>query len=153
MGVLYSLLPLNDELAAELNEGAALVPEARGRDPKPAEILAVVSSLEGFRAQEQLSLFGWDLRIEGTEDPRHQPRTLIHSGSFVDHDTPARVRFEKGWPSLILRIVRALAAECGPLVVDPNTGCGPCLVEAESDIEELLADWGHQPSWLPGHAA
>ena len=82
--------------------------------------------------------------IEGLKDPDNEPWTLLNVTNFNGDETaPHSIWFEKGWPSLILRIVQALSVNCGPLVVIPDTGCAPIVVNSGDNVGVLFATWEH----------
>jgi hypothetical protein len=82
--------------------------------------------------------------IEGLEDPDNEPWTLLNVSDFNgDETSPHEIWFEKGWASLILRVVCGLSAACGPLVIVPDTGCKPIVVSADDDVAMLFATWEH----------
>src|SRR5262245_60443927 len=57
-------------------------------------------------------------------------------------DAQHKVAFEAGDPSVVLRVVHALSARCGPLVVTPDTGDPTVVVWAWAGPRELLRAGG-----------
>src|SRR5262249_51034328 len=119
----------------------------RARNPSLKEIRAACQSLPGLRAEFRSSRNGKsqyaDLRGPdglGNEDTWTELSVLGCDGR---DDQPLSLGFSKGWPSLILAVVRELTKVCGPLVVYPDTGDAPVVVEAGSSVGALLASWVH----------
>jgi hypothetical protein len=147
MGVLYSVVPLDESIAAYIREVGGIVPafNARSREPTPHELRAVCSDLKDLKVTVYSPPeHAWQIMIEGLRDPDNEPWTLINVRGFNGAEmAPHSIWFEKGWPSLILRIVGRLAAGCGPLVIVPDTGCVPIVVGAGGDVSALFATWEH----------
>lgn len=146
MGVLYLVVPYDDEIAGYLAEFDVEPPtgETSARNPTPLEIRRVCEALPdtvaNFRSKPGAF---WEVALEGADDPERQPCTLLHVKDYngVDDD-PHSISFEKGWPSLILQVAQGLSVTCGPLVVIPDTGDAPIVVTSDRDIETMLAPWG-----------
>jgi len=150
MGVLYAIVPVDDEIADYLREMGESVPEADAapRNPTPREIRAVCDALPGQRVHYSFK-FGafWQAVVEGAADPEQEPWTLLNIAEFSgSEDEPHPISFDKGWPSLILEIVRRLSVSCGPLAVIPDTGEAPIAVTGQDSIEDLLGRWEHTRS-------
>lgn len=144
VGVLYSVLPLNDQVRVWLdNEGLEYPRGVEGRRPSPRELAEAAASVDGFKTDESTGKDWWQLSVSGTTDPSREAWTLVNALKFAGRDTPCEFYFEKGWPDLIVKIVRALAAVTGPVVLVPDTGCGPAVIHADVDVESLLETWEH----------
>ena len=146
MGVLYIVEPLDDEGREWMgSEGVALLRgHESGRNPTPAEIRAVCDALDGFRVDYNLSTKKkiWQADIEGFKGPNQNRGTLLDIDSWGGSEQERyQIMFEKGDPSLILRIVHGLSARCGPLVVIPDSGDPPIVVWADAKLEKLLHEW------------
>ena len=146
MGVLYTVLPLDDEIATYLrDEGAHVPPHSKStRNPTLLEVRAACDRLSGFRTEYFVSQDGkrWQASIEGATNPQEEPWTLLNVSDYTGReDEPQRIWFEKGWESLILRVLHGLASSCGPLVLLPDTGEQPIAVTADVPFEELEARW------------
>ena len=86
----------------------------------------------------------WQIMISGLIDPDNEPWTLLNLREFDgDECKPHSIWFERGWPSLILRIVHSLSAKCGPLAIVPDTGCPPVVVCPGDDVGVLFVTWEH----------
>jgi hypothetical protein len=154
MGVLYSVLPLDASITPYLREVGTVVPEGgqESRNPTPLEVRAVCETLTDLKVTAcSPPSHHWHIMIEGLKDPEKEPWTLLHLDNFNGDETvPHSIWFEKGWPSLILRIVHGLSAKCGPLVIIPDTGCTPIVVSGGDDVSILLAMWEHTRGIEPG---
>jgi hypothetical protein len=146
MGVLYTVLPLDDELARYLRGQGADVPpyQMTTRNPTLLEVRAVCDRLEGFCTRYFVPTDGkdWQATIEGAANPEQEPWTQLQVSNFTGReDDPQSIWFEKGWESLILRVLHGLAGPCGPLVLIPDTGELPMVVSANEPFAELEARW------------
>jgi len=93
------------------------VPQKPSRYPTPKEVRDVCGALSDFNV-EMFSPpdHAWQIVIQGINDADNEPWTMVNISSFNgDENAPHHLSFSKGWPSLILRIVRALTVHCGPL--------------------------------------
>ena len=146
MGVFYIVDPLDDEGREWLGAVGVALPRRRqdGRHPTPAEVREVCDALAGYRTEYNVSAKKkvWQADVQGVK------RADRHGGTLLDVDKwggseqkRQRIVFEKGDPSLVLRIVHGLSARCGPLVVVPDSGDSPVVVWAEAKLEKLLREW------------
>jgi hypothetical protein len=147
MGVLYTVVPLDDEIAEYLRDTGGIVPPTvnPSRQPSLREVRAVCDSLPGQRVHYNVNPESfWQAVVEGAADPEREAWTLLDISNFSgSEDEPHPIWFEKGWPPLILAILRGLSVNCGPLVVIPDTGEGPIAVTADDTVEDLSARWEH----------
>jgi hypothetical protein len=147
MGVLYSVFPLDEAIAVYLRDHGVDVPDpiAASRNPTPRELRLACNSQTGFKAEVfSPPTHSWQIMIEGSTAPENEPWTLLNVTDFNgDETSPHSIWFEKGWPSLILRIVHTLSATCGPLVIWPDTGEVPVIVNSVDDPDILIATWEH----------
>ncbi|HKB04982.1 MAG TPA: hypothetical protein VKD90_22355 [Gemmataceae bacterium] len=142
MGVLYIVEPLDAEIREWLSEEGVALP--RGRNPTPAEIRAVCDALDGFRVKYIASTKKkfWQAVVEGRKGRDRERWTILNIEKWGgSEDRRYQILFDKGDPALILEIVRALTAPCGPLVVIPDTGDTPIVLWPEADPEELMRAW------------
>ena len=147
MGVLYSVFPIDAEMTAYLETVGETAPESRqmSRNPTPLEIREVCGRLKDQRVQFfSPPNHAWQVMIEGRNDPEHQPWTLLNISAFNGDETlPHPIWFEKGWPSLILRVVRDLTEYCGTLVLVPDSGGKHVVLSSSSKVQEILRTWEH----------
>jgi hypothetical protein len=149
MGVIYVVIPMSEPVAEDVRRQGLAASDTNARNLTLREIRAACDSLPGVRGEFRSSPDGkWkyaDLRGPdgvGNEDTWTE---LSVSGYDGRDDQPLSVGFRKGWPSLILTVVRELAKACGPLVLYPDTGDAPVVVEGGlvrgDDAGELGARW------------
>jgi hypothetical protein len=147
MGVLYSIVPLDESITPYLRDLGVTLPDSGipSRNPTPLELRAVAADLTDLSVDlHSPPGHAWQIMIQGTKDPDNEPWTLLNVTEFNgDESKPHAIWFEKGWPSLILRVVHALSVRCGPLVIVPDTGCKPIVVSAGDDVGKLFATWEH----------
>jgi hypothetical protein len=147
MGVLYTIMPLDEAIAGYVRDVGGAVPEwsVASRNPTPQEVRTVCAGVTDLNVQRfSPPEHAWQIMIEGFNDPDNEPWTLLNIADFNGDETaPQPIYFEKGWPSLILRIVRALSVQCGPLVIIPDTGCVPIVVSSNDSVDVLFATWEH----------
>jgi hypothetical protein len=148
MGVLYVVAPLGAAEREWLTGQGVPLPSGRkrGRNPTPAEVRAVCDRLDGFRVEYHASAEKkfWQAVIRGAKGRDRARGTILNIddwGGSEDRRHP--IWFEKGDPALILEIVHALSASCGPLAVMPDTGDPPAAVWPGADLKELLCTWGY----------
>ena len=147
MGVLYIISPLEKAIAVYLREIGVAVPNCSipSRNPTPQELRTTCARLTDLKVDLFLPpKCAWQIVIQGLQDPDNEPWTILNVTDFNGDETvPHAIWFEKGWPSLILRIVHALSMTCGPLVIVPDTGCTPVVVNSSDDVGVLFATWEH----------
>jgi hypothetical protein len=147
MGVLYSVYPVDEKARVSLpNLGVDDVPGDNGRNPTPAEVRAVLSTLRGFKSSytDRPAIGGlWQAMVEDAEDPGNGGWTLINVSHYPGESEPSELWFEKGWPDLILHIMVGLANTCGPLFILPDTGETPLVVRPKDDPAILYGRWEH----------
>jgi hypothetical protein len=146
MGVFYVVDPLDDEGREWMAAVGVSLPRGRqgGRHPTPAEVRDVCDSLDGFRVEYNVSAKKkiWQADVQGIKGPDRQRGTLLDVEKWGGSEQKRhRILFEKGDPSLVLRIVHGLSARCGPLAVIPDSGDSPVVVWAEAKLEKLLREW------------
>ncbi len=147
MGVFYWIVPIDKKVADYLRGIGASVPHSENdsRNPTPQELRTICGRMTDVKVDFLASPnHSWQIWFEGLNDPGHEPWTLLNIHKFNGNESaPHSIWFEKGWPSLIVRIVHTLAAICGPLVIFPDTGCSPLIVTSDGDAQQLFATWEH----------
>lgn len=145
MGVIYVVLPLDIEVSAYLRTLGIEFFDEPSRNPTPKEVRTACEALGDLKVE----IFSpphhaWQISIQGLRAPDNEPWTTLNISNFNgDENAPQAISFSKGWPSLILRIVRDLSVICGPLVIFPDTGCKPIAVKANDEVHTLLNVWEH----------
>ena len=146
MGVLYTIVPLDDSITGYLRDVGVDYPAecVPSRNPTPRELREATATLADQKVTYSPPGHAWQIMIEGRNDPDYEPWTLLNVTAFSGDETePHSIWFEKGWPSLILRVVHILSARCGPLVIVPDTGCTPIVVGEGDDPRILFETWEH----------
>ena len=147
MGVLYTVLPLSEDVSAWLDEIG--VPYAYGpvpsRNPTVRELRDALSSMPEVRVQFDEPVVGraWGALLDVVSSAEAGLWTQLNVLSYQGDDQPHEFHFEKGWPQLILRALKCISAVTGPLVLIPDTGSDPLVVSADLDVEYSLSTWEH----------
>jgi hypothetical protein len=135
MGVLYSVIPLDEEVRNYLKK--INIPFSNkainGRNPMPSEIRAALNSLIGYNIEYSENGIGkfWQAFIEGV-DPNGE-WTCLNILNYEGEEIPQFIHFEKGWIELAIKISTALAVYCGTLVIFPDTGEEPFIITSEAE--------------------
>jgi hypothetical protein len=125
MGILYTVVPLDSEARSWLRSQEIAYPATPSRWPTRGEVRAVLEDLKGFKVKYTENGPGrrWDAFLsDGEEDGN---RTLLHAEPQNNNDDVTRVHFEKGEPTLIVAVLRALAAVTGPFMLVPDIAPDP----------------------------
>lgn len=140
MGILYTVWPLDQEARTWLADQSIESPAGPARWPTRTELEKVLSELRGFKVTFTLNGPGqrWSASIDDGEEDGNW--TLLQAEPEGD-DRSTRVSFEKGEPTLIVAILRALSAETGPLMLVSDVGCPPIVVSTSRLVQEILADF------------
>jgi hypothetical protein len=132
MGILWTVWPLDDQMRTWLDETGVGYPDKPSRFPTGAEIKAALSRLGDLSVNicDKGLNTTWQASIESKESRDTGPWTLLTINNFSGDDLPQEVCFEKGWESLIKRVLGEFAQSCGPLVLLADTGDGePQIVD------------------------
>jgi hypothetical protein len=148
VGVLYTVLPLTDDIRQWLREsGECDMPEGDGRHPTPAEVRKVISEMPGVIVEYYWAppphAHAWQALVFTPIGPDEGPWTLANFSSFESEDEPSELSFEKGWPQLIIEILVRATRHCGPLVLIADTGDAPLVIGPSDTPSVLLDSWGH----------
>ena len=141
MGILYTVWPLDPQANDWLRSQKLATPATPGRWPSRGEIRAVLEDLRGFKVDYTENGPGhrWDAFLsDGEEDGNW---TLLHAEPEDNNDDVTHVHFEKGEPTLIVAVLRALAAVTGPFILWPDIGCPPMVVSTSRSVLEIVADY------------
>jgi hypothetical protein len=138
MGILYTVWPLDDQAKTWLWSQDIGFPESTSRWPTRAEVERVLGELRGFKVKFTLNGPGnrWDADIDDGEEDGN--RTLLHAVPQDNDDGCTLISFEKGEPTLIVAILRALATTSGPFMLLPDVGCPPMVIAPSRSIPEIV---------------
>jgi hypothetical protein len=144
MSVLYSILPLDEQVVAWMGEHEVTPPAgwSPGRYPTPAEVRQTLETLEGYRVDYRVTPRSWSAVIEdtaGNSDGRWA--TIDSIGYAGSDDNPLHIYFSRGWREVIVRITERLTSVCGPLIIVPDSVAYPHLVTPGADPGEVLRLW------------
>jgi hypothetical protein len=120
MGVIYSIIPINDECREWLrSEEIQNVPLDDGRAPTPLEIRRSIESLGGVEAawSPGSENFGPSAELIGPGEWR----TTLRLKNYTGENEPCQLYFSKGWPELVVLVVQAISEITGPFVIYPDT--------------------------------
>jgi hypothetical protein len=109
-----------------LDESGVGYPDKPSRFPTGNEIKAALSRLGDLSVSvnDNGPNKTWQAFIESRDSRDDGPWTLLTIDNFTGDDLPQKVWFEKGWESLIKRVLGEFAQSCGPLVLLADTGDG-----------------------------
>lgn len=130
MGVLWTVWPLNEEMKSWLDESGVPYPKLPSRWPKGSEIKEVVASLDDFDIQVNDNGIGaaWQASIVAKKGGDSGEWTLLNIREYTGDDKEQELCFEKGWESLITKVLELLTVHSGPLVLIPDSGAEPTVV-------------------------
>ncbi len=113
------------------------------RDPTPREVVAAMRALSGFEVEVTAPEAGgtWRARIQAGEDG---PWTVAAMQPFAGEEAPRKLRFEGGWPDVIVLLLQYLVPACGPLVLVPDSGDPPVVLTGHGSADEILSPWGEE---------
>ena len=133
MGILWTVWPLDDQMRDWLDELDVSYPDAESRFPTGSEIKGAVAALsnEYNIVYTDNGVGGpWQAAFSSMDDPERGPWALLNVQEYKGDGEINRFGFEKGWESLNIEIVRAIAQSCGPLVLIDDAGHEPTVVAA-----------------------
>lgn len=132
MGVLWNVWSLTEEMRAWLDETEVEYPRAPSRLPTGREIKEVIGALEGFDVKINDNGLGatWQASIVSKNGGDIGEWTLLNISEYAGDDDEQQLWFEKGWESLMVRILETLSKATGPLVLLADTGDPPIIIHA-----------------------
>ncbi len=134
MGVLWTVWPLDEQMKSWLDETGVSYPNLSSRWPKGSEIKTVVASLGNFDVKVNDNGIGatWQASIVAKEGGDSGEWTLLNISKYSGDEEEQELWFEKGWESLITRILTQLTAYSGPLVLIADTSGEPTVIYNET---------------------
>jgi hypothetical protein len=152
---LYSIIPSGEIRDSDVTatavwpreHGATWDPAAaRGRRPTAREIRAALNGFPGYRVTYDSGPSRIRAIVETLEAHARRPAAILELRDFQgDEQAPVDLRFTRGLPALILRIVEALSRSCGSLIVLANDDL-PAFVTSGTEPAAAAAVW--LPEWV-----
>jgi hypothetical protein len=132
MGVLYTVLPLSKDARDWLDELEIPYPQKPSRWPTGSEIKQVLGGMTDCEIEVTGHGIGrfWQatiVRRRGTDEAQWSCLTI---SKYAGDEQPQELWFEKGSPELNEAILQRLVAICGPMVLAPDTGEDPKVIDA-----------------------
>lgn len=134
MGVFWMVWPLDQQMKEWLEETGVSYPKRPSRWPKGREIKAVLASLCDFDVIVNDNGVGgvWQATIVAKPEGNSSEWTLLNVDQYTGDDEEQNFWFEKGWESLITRILTQLSAYSGPLVLIDDVGGDATVIFSET---------------------
>ena len=131
MGTSWTVWPLSEEMANWLDDTGTPYPSAPSRFPTGKEIKAVLGDLHDFDIRINDNGIGrtWQAHVTSKAGGDVGEWTLLNVLEYTGDDEEQQLYFEKGWESLITRILRDLTARCGPLVLIADSDGTPNVIK------------------------
>jgi hypothetical protein len=130
MGILWTVWPLDDEMCSWLDEQEVPYPRTPSRFPTGTEIKAVISGLteHSVKVNDNGLHASWQALITQKDNGVDPEWAVLIISEFSGDNLPQQLYFEKGHENLIVKILRRLAASCGPLVLIDDAGGQPSVI-------------------------
>ena len=137
------VFPLDSKLAAYFRKSKTAVPKKLppSRMPTPAELQRVAKAMPNVKPTmiNKGALLG-QIALS-PRDAENGPWALLDILENTGDDEPCHFSFEKGWPNLIIAFLIRLTGATGPLVLVPDSGEMPLVVEPTTRVEEAMRKW------------
>jgi len=130
MGILWTVWPLDGEMCSWLDEQEVAYPRTPSRFPTGIEIKAVISGLTAYSVKVNDNGLNapWQALLTQKGNDIDPEWAVLTISDFSGDDLPQQLYFEKGHESLIVEILRRLAASTGPLVLIDDAGSEPSVI-------------------------
>ncbi len=130
MGVLWTTYPLDDEMKEWLDSMEVGYPNSTSRFPTGAEIKDAIANLSGVKVRVTDNGIGgsWQAWIESETAPE-EFWTLLNITNYSGDEEQQEPWFEKGHEQLIKEVLVEICRRCGPLVLIPDTGDTPEVID------------------------
>jgi len=131
MGVLWTTYPLDEEMKEWLSSEGVEFPVVESRFPTGAEVKDALNDIGGVKFQITDNGIGhsWQAWIESESDPK-EFWTLLNISKYTGDNEPQEIWFEKGHEVLIKTVLKSICSKCGALVLMPDTGDTPEVINA-----------------------
>jgi hypothetical protein len=136
MGILWTVRPLDDQMKSWLDQIGVEYPRVASRFPTGHEIKTVVTTLPGHHVTINDNGIGrsWQADIvakSATNPCEHGTEwALLHITKYSGDTLEQKLWFERGWESVITRVLKELAKNSGPLVLMDDAGGDPIVISA-----------------------
>ncbi len=134
MGVLWTVLPLDNEIKSWLEELGLAYPGGSSRLPTGQEVKEVISSLKEFDIEIIDNGIGahWQAAIVSKLGGRNDEWTLLNINEYSGDNEEQKLWFDKGSERLITQILEELSRKTGPLVLIADTEGDPLIISVSS---------------------
>lgn len=128
MGILWTVWPLDPQMMDWLQEQDVAHPQASSRFPTGREIKTVLSQPQGFNVEIRDNGIGkpWQAWIASDDGGDAGEWALLNINEYSGDQQ--QLWFEKGWESLIKKILGELATFAGPLVLIDDASHQPQVI-------------------------
>ena len=142
MGVIYTSVPIDKEVKEYLDELEIEYSKEKvpSKNPSPNEILSVLGKFQNLNVESGFIRGAWQAQIENKVDDGW---TTIHIMECNELACEGSLSFEKGEPKLIIQILKALSNTVGIMVLTPDTGEEPLVIDSDLDVDAALSSWEH----------
>ncbi len=143
MGASYELHALDEQAVGYLASLGIAAPEAESRAPSCADMRAALGRLTDHAVDFGPFKVGrpWEIDVRHRVSPETESWVVVRTLRATEAGEPCSFEFSSGWPQLMAAITIALAGRVGPLLLVPDTGEPPAIVEATSTVAEVMATW------------
>ena len=121
MGVLYTAIPVDDNIREWFADLNLLAPALDGRAPTPNELKSILDAIEDQSISYNIHDRIWQAQIDDLVSPETGPWTQLNVINFETHDSPCEFYFSKGCPKLVVKVTHRIAEVCGPIAIVPDT--------------------------------
>lgn len=131
MGVIWTVLPLDSKIKLWLDQLGVAYPDKPSRLPTDSEIKAALQALIEYEIEITDDGLGpwWRAEIVHRKLRYKASSATLNVRVFTGDNAEQRLSFEKGSEELNALILGFLSKSCGPLVLIPDTGENPTVIE------------------------
>ncbi len=142
MGVLYSLLVVDERMIDYLRERGVMPPAGTSLPPTPARVRRAMEDVPGWKVDIRSGNEWWQATVAAVRADGGIDYALLNAAGYRgDEAEPASLYFEKGDGLMNLVVAERIAAVCGPLALLGDHSGEPVVVTAGADVPALYTDW------------
>jgi hypothetical protein len=132
MGVLWIVLPLDEPIKRWLDNLGISFPAKPSRFPTGTEIKTALAEMRGYDVTISDNGLGgcWEADIVDRRGADEYGWALLRILKYAGDDQPQELYFEKGSEAVMAAILSRITTVCGPLVLVPDTGDPPIVIDA-----------------------